>query len=359
MVESLSKRTVDRPTLDAIVEAAFGPQAAIAEARELNEGFFNAAFRLRLADGRDVVVKASPPPDVELLTYERDIMRAEAEFFRHAAGAGTGEGAGTGADTDAPLPPPIPLPQLLYAGFDRTLIDGDFIVMSAVDAVTWHSLEQTLDGTATAALRRELGGYAARLHTVTHPQGRFGYPAVEELSGSSWPEAFAAMFGAILHDAERFATELPVPIAQLKALPERHADALAAVQTPVLLHFDLWPGNVMVAGHAANPNDGAPRISGLIDGERMIWGDPLMEFIGMDVFGRADLDPDVAAGYLGAGGTIDRSPDGERRVALYHLYMQVLLLAEMTPRGYTDPGYLEFFGRECPKRILDYVDRLS
>jgi hypothetical protein len=46
-------------------------------------------------------------------------------------------------------------------------------------------------------------------------------------------------------------------------------------------------------------------------------------------------------------------------MTLYHLYMQVLLLTEMGPRGYTDPHYLEYFGRECPKRILDAATRLS
>jgi aminoglycoside phosphotransferase (APT) family kinase protein len=134
------------------------------------------------------------------------------------------------------------------------------------------------------------------------------------------------------------------------------------VHTPALVHFDLWPGNVMVTGFApdgtARP-DAAPSISGLIDGERMIWGDPLMEFVGMDVFGRADRDREIAAGYHGAGGTIDGSTDGERRLTLYHLYMQTLLLTEMGPRGYTDPGYLEFFSEQCPRRIAEAADYLT
>jgi hypothetical protein len=66
----------------------------------------------------------------------------------------------------------------------------------------------------------------------------------------------------------------------------------------------------------------------------------------------------VRAGYLAAGGTIDESEAAERRMTLYHLYMQVLLLTEMGPRGYTDPQYLEHFGRECPKRILEAVNKL-
>ncbi len=339
MFESLTKRSVDEPTLAAMVRAAFGGGVGLAAARELNEGFFNAAFRLTLTDGRDVVVKASPTPDVRLLTYERDIMRGEAEFFREAARSAA------------------PLPRVLHTGFDRTLIDGDFLIMSAVEGATWHSVEQRLDPRATRAVKRRLGDAAAHLHTVVNPAGRFGYPAVPELSGPTWPQAFAAMMDAMLDDAVRFAATLPMAAEDLRDLVARNLDALEAIGTPVLVHFDLWPGNVMVAGPEEPGQD--PAISALIDGERMIWGDPLLEFIGMDVFGRADLDEDITAGYTAAGGTIDRGGDADRRLALYYLYMHVLLLTEMGPRGYTDPQYLDHFNLECPKRILDMAGRLN
>ncbi|HZP50216.1 aminoglycoside phosphotransferase family protein [Actinocrinis sp.] len=346
--ESLSKRSVDGPTLAALISAAFGPETGIAAAKEINEGFFNAAFRVTLTDGREVVLKASPEPRIPLLTYERDIMRGEAEFFRAAADGG------------------VLVPEVLCANFEREVIDGDFIVMSAVDGVTWYSVEQRLDEGAKAELKRQLGGIAAQLHRVTHPRGRFGYPAVDELSGSTWPEAFAAMIGAVLDDADRFNAPLPLPSSQVRKAAARHADALAAIKAPALVHFDLWPGNVMITGHEAadgdatgNANAAASRISGLIDGERMIWGDPLMEFVGMAVFGRADQDEHVRAGYLAAGGAIDDGEAAERRMTLYHLYMQVLLLTEMGPRGYTDPEYLKHFGQECPKRIFEAVNKLS
>lgn len=338
MFESLTKRSVDAPTLAALIRAALGPGAGIAAAREINEGFFNAAFRVTLTDGREVILKASPDPNVPLLAYERDIMRGEAVFFEAAASSGA------------------PVPAVLCANFERRVIDGDFIVMEAAEGVTWHSVEEGLDEATRAGLKRELGGAAARLHTVTGPRGRFGYPAVARLSAATWPDAFAAMMSAILDDAERFGAPLPLPAEDLRKAAPRHADALAEVRAPALVHFDLWPGNVMITGLG----DGArPRISALIDGERMIWGDPLMEFVGMDVFGRADRDEDVRAGYLAAGGVIDGSDAAERRLTLYHLYMQVLLLTEMGPRGYTDPGYLEFFGSECPNRIAQAAARLG
>ena len=328
--ESLTKRHVDSATLDALIGHAFGPHAGIVGCRELGDGFFNTAFRLQLNDGRDVVLKVSPPPGAALLTYERDIMRAEVEFFREAAATG------------------IPQPQLLHAGLDRAVIDGDYIVLSALDGATWNSEREDLGATQNAALRRQLGGYLARLHTVRNPKGLFGYPAVPELSAPSWPEAFGAMLGALIDDAHRYGVTLPVADDRLCEALKRGADALGEVRDPVLVHFDLWPGNIMITRAEAA---GEHHITGLIDGERAIWGDPLMEFVGIDVFGRAERDPALRAGYLEAGGTIAADEAAARRLALYHLYMHLLLLIEIAPRGYTDSGHVAYVNEQCPLRI--------
>lgn len=338
MPDSLTKRRIDEGTLSALVREAFGPAARVSESAELNDGFFNTAFRVLLDDGRDVVLKISPAPGTALLTYERDIMRAEAVFFQEAGTSG------------------IPLPEVLYTGFGRTTLDGDFIVLSALDGVTWDSVSRALTDQDKAALHTELGRMVAHLHTVTNAVGRFGYPAVSELSAPSWPEAFSAMLDGLLRDAQAFDVALPLPARRLRDLARENSGSLAEITEPTLVHFDLWPGNIFVSA----PDGGTPRrITGLIDGERAIWGDPLMEFVGMDVFGRADQHPDVVAGYLGAGGRMERGESADRRLALYHLYMHLLLLIEMAPRGYTDPAYVEWIGGESPQRVLAAADRLA
>ena len=44
---------------------------------ELKEGWFNAAYNVRLADGREVILKIAPPPDAEVMAYEQNIMATE------------------------------------------------------------------------------------------------------------------------------------------------------------------------------------------------------------------------------------------------------------------------------------------
>jgi Phosphotransferase enzyme family len=45
--------------------------------------------------------------------------------------------------------------------------------------------------------------------------------------------------------------------------------ALDDVRTPVLVHFDLWDGNILL-----DRISGSVEIGGLIDAERAFWGDP-------------------------------------------------------------------------------------
>lgn len=79
---STSKRIVDIGTARRMVHAAFGPEAAIRSYRELRDGYFNAAYAIELHDGRKMVLKVAPPPDVTVLRYERGIMGTEVEVMR-------------------------------------------------------------------------------------------------------------------------------------------------------------------------------------------------------------------------------------------------------------------------------------
>ena len=49
---------------------------------ELKEGWFNVAYNVKLADGREVVLKIAPPQDVEVMSYEKNIMYTEVTAMR-------------------------------------------------------------------------------------------------------------------------------------------------------------------------------------------------------------------------------------------------------------------------------------
>ncbi|MQY10157.1 hypothetical protein SRB5_02640 [Streptomyces sp. RB5] len=305
-MQSITKPSVDRATVDALVTAAFGPGALPVRSRPITDGTYNTIVRVALADGRTAMLKVAPAPDAPQLSYERDILRTEALFFDRAAGL---DG--------------VPTPRLLSTGFERSLVPGDFVFMTEVPGRSLSALHASLAPEELAAVRRDLGGVVARLHTVRGDT--FGYP--QAASAGSWAEAFGGMAEVILADAERLGADLTRPAAEIRAAVTGALGLLEGVTVPVLVHFDLWDGNVLVEGS---------RVSGVIDGERAFWGDPYADFASLALFGDIEDDAAFLEGYRAAGGSVAFTAGNRRRIALYRVYLYLIMLTEGSVRGYTE-----------------------
>jgi aminoglycoside phosphotransferase (APT) family kinase protein len=307
-MQSLTKRRMSPDELSALLRASTGMGCRVE--RELTDGWFNSAYRIVLDDGRPAVVKLAPPADAAVLRYELGIMETEAMVYRRLASLPDGS---------------VPAPALLHAG-------ADFLVVSVLEGTGWDKAAAGLSPAGEAGLRRELGAITARLHTLAPRDGRFGYPAAASaLSADDWRTAFTAMVDALLDEADRRRSPLGVPPAGLRALVAEGGYALDEVTEPRLVHFDLWPGNIFV-DVAADGSSG--RITGLIDHERAFWGDPAAELVSLAFGGDTGPDSDLVAGYTEAGGRLDFTPAFRHRLALYRLYLALVLVVECGPRGY-------------------------
>ncbi|WNV83674.1 phosphotransferase [Umezawaea sp. Da 62-37] len=295
-MHSETKRKLTESELSSITRRATG--AGLVEHFELTDGMFNAAHRLTTDDGRVVVLKVAPPPGTPLMTYERDIMRTEAMAFRLMGEHG------------------VPVPEVLH-------VEDGLLVMSCLDGGSWASLEQRITPGARAALRRELGGIVARLHRIGGDS--FGYP--QGPGGDTWRGAFLAMAASVLADAEVFGVGLPEGLSDW--FQDRSA-VLDEVTTPVLVHFDLWPGNIFV-------DPATPEVVGIIDPERAFWGDPLADFVSLALFGDIEDEPDFLAGY----GGMDMTPSRRERVRLYRVYLYLIMIVEGAPRGFVGAEHEE------------------
>jgi len=286
---SATKQPLARGQVRSLLGEATGEER---DAAELSDGEFTVCYATD-----DVVLKVWPKAGTPLLAHEEGLVNAEVDVCRRAPEAG------------------FPAPGLVHADTSRRLLDRDWIVMTRLPGVPVPHAGDGVD------VDRELGAAIARLNGLTGEV--FGYAGRPALQGATWREALARMLGALLDDAGRF--EVPLPFA-----PEDVTEALAAaspaldeVTRPALVHFDAWSGNVLVA-------DG--RLSGVIDGERSFYGDPLAEWA-MLAFGREPSDrPELVAGY----GGLELDEAALIRLDLYRLYLFTIVLVEEAPRRY-DP----------------------
>ncbi|MEI5033922.1 aminoglycoside phosphotransferase family protein [Streptomyces sp. S1A(2023)] len=278
----------------------------------LTGGTYNTVTRVTLHDGRNWVVK-TPPPHAAALRYERDLLVNEVAFCTAAAPAG------------GPA-----VPRVVHSEPDPASPTGAYLVMTARPGRPWHEVSGVPSAGDEARLRAELGGTVGRLHTVTGPGG-FGYPA--EPFGPlapTWRAAFTAMSEGVLADAETYrADRLPYPVGHIRTVLAGAARVLDDVTRPALVHFDLWPGNLLVTG-----GPGARTIGGIIDGERMFWGDPVADFVSLALFGDIERDRDFLDGYArSTGGTVEWTDSLRTRYALYRCYLYLIMLVETVPRA--------------------------
>ncbi|MEV7806811.1 aminoglycoside phosphotransferase family protein [Microbispora sp. NPDC088329] len=306
-MDSRTKRRLPPAQLEEITRDALG--CGLTSSEELTDGFANSVWRLGLDDGRHVVLKLGPPPGLRLLTYERHLLRTEAMVYHLAQPVG------------------LPMPALLRASFDDPVVGGDYLILSALDGKPWN--RTTVSPAEESTLRFELGRLLARLHAIPGT-GAFGYQYAG-LTGRTWREAFLVMIGALLDDAVYYNTPLPATIVEIVGLVHMNAHVLDQVTTPSLVHFDVWPGNVFLNG------DG--RVQALIDHERAFWGDPLADFVTPTIFGELREDDPLLAGYRQEAGPLTLDHAARVRIALYRVYLYLIMLVEDGPRQYPEEAY--------------------
>jgi fructosamine-3-kinase len=278
--------------------------------RALTGGTYNAVYLVRRTDGAGLVVKVAPDPGNPMLRYEHKILATEAMYYRLA---GRLDG--------------IAVPEVVAVDAEA----GAYLLMSQCPGDPWHQLRLPPAGRERDDLRAEVGRQVAVLHTITGTG--FGYPsrAVAPLR-PRWRAAFGDMVDAVLADAVRFGAVLPRPVPEIGEMFAARSTVLDEVTTPVLVHFDLWDGNILVD----SDGERAPRIGGLIDAERAFWGDPLAEMVSLALFGDIERDTAFLRGYRSAGGTLTFDPAARCRLSLYTAYLYLIMLVEAEPRTFDD-----------------------
>ncbi|MCY1139032.1 aminoglycoside phosphotransferase family protein [Actinoplanes sp. Pm04-4] len=307
-MESITKNRQSLDSLRAMVARAYGddqvPSGTSSEGdwvQELGHGWFNVAYRLRLRDGYQAVLKVAPPAGVEVMTYERQAMANELTALSLLK------------QTD------VPVPVVDFADSSGELVDAGWFMMRYVDADNYGVIRSTLSACEQDKLDVAVGAATRSLNALTGPAfGPLNGPGVP-----SWRQCFLGMVADVLHDGER--RDVDLDYAGIHTLVAAHAGYLDEVTEPRFVEWDLWPSNVLI-------RDG--RIECLIDHERAFYGDPLIEagFVATQqpAFGNPTA---FVRGY----GKVTFTENERIRRRLYNLYLTTTMVIEAVYRGRTDP----------------------
>lgn len=311
MMESKTKNKKCRAQIERMAMRAFdglGLASGEAAVTELKEGWFNVAYKVRLADDREVILKIAPPPGVEIMGYEKNIMATEVAALRLVR-----------------QNPAIPVPEIYFFDQAHDLCDADYFFMAKLDGDNLEHVKASLPAATQAAIEVRIGEIIRAVNGFPGPY--FGYTGNPALRSPTWQAAFLKIVESILEDAARKNVRFEFSYDELRAALLKHAPALAEITTPCLVHWDAWNLNFFV-------KDG--QITGLIDFERALWADPLMEA----QFRQFD-DGGVTNAMRGYGKTAFTLAE-EQRNHLYTLHLALVMYTECAYRHYDTDEVFNF-----------------
>ncbi|MCA9970337.1 MAG: aminoglycoside phosphotransferase family protein [Anaerolineales bacterium] len=248
-------------------------------------GKFNVSYRVELAD-RELVLRIAPPRSAVFVFYERLMMRQEPQL--HALLL---------AETA------VPVPRVLAFDDTHRLIDRDYILMTALPGLPWTAVPHADEHRVLI----QVGHCLAQVHRLHATQYGYLGPHRPMVPQNSWVDAFAVMWGKLIADVCGVGYYSDEEADFMRRLLDHYLLYFDRPVLPSLLHMDVWHQNILL------DDDGA--VTGLVDWDRALWGDPEIEFAVLDYCGISG-----AAFWEGYGQERDTSSDARVRQLFYLLY---------------------------------------
>ncbi len=317
---SVTKNKQSKEDILHMVQKAFGDKYSLEDLKitELTEGLFNVAYEIELPE-KTVILKVAPQPSVKTMSYEKNIMQAEVEGMRLVKKHTT-----------------VPIPEIYFYDKTKSISNAEYFFMEKLYGESFFKLKsKEMPQEEQNQILYKIGQLNYQMNQIKG--SRFGYFGQPEKQGTSWKETFLDMISDVLKDGEEIEIGLGYEYDEIRSLILKAADSLDEVTQPVFVHWDLWDGNVFV-------KDG--KIVGLIDFERALWGDPLMEFYFRD---RSKAN-EFHNGY----GSDLRSL-APVRALLYDIYLYLIMIIETKYRNYDNDWQINYATKELKISVDEFT----
>jgi len=316
---NLSERTINKLVNKAIEINAFKIENNIHSVafKELKNGYFNTIYLLQLNDF-EVILKIAPLKNVDILRYEKNIMQAEAEALNIIKQKTT-----------------ISVPEVYFYENSREIESLEYFFMQKIDGECLNNISEQLTADESSKIEFKLGVINKKINEISN--SKFGYLSQPQKQSYSWGEAFFNIVTDILADGKDANVSLPYD--DIENIFKKFLYVCDDVKTPKLVHWDLWPGNVLIENN---------KVSGIIDFERALWADPLMEYYFSDILNNKYF----CEGYGISLNGLDENSKIRRK--LYNLYLYLVLKIECCYRNYTDSSQSVWAEQRIFKEINEF-----
>lgn len=312
-IKSVTKNRQTEENLIKMVKKAFGEQVNITEYKELTEGCCNVAYKMKLSNGIKTILKIAPNTNVTLMSCEKELMKTEVTAMKLA--------------TEKNL---VRVAKVYAYDDSCTICNGKYFFMEVIDGDSFYNLRDSIKEEEKALIRKQTGEALKQINSVKNK--KFGHFCLESLQYDIWFDAFYSMVAAICEDGKKANVDVGVPYNEILKKLKTEQDLFEEVKEASFLHYDSWNGNIFVKDN---------HITGIIDWERAMWADPLME----DQFRKHEVNEDFLQGY-----GINQLTDKEKRRCLwYDVYLYLIMMIEGTYRNYeTNEQYIWVKGLFLP-----------
>jgi aminoglycoside phosphotransferase (APT) family kinase protein len=220
-------------------------------------GKFNESYFIKTGD-EEFVLRIAPDGSTPILFYEKEMMKREPAV--HSAIL---------EQTDAPVP------EIIQYDFSKSIIERNWLLMKRLPG---SALSETgISGADHDKFFFKLGNIMRQVHGIKNDW--FGYP---EGSGTGpkekiWFNAFKNMWDRLLDDILSTGIYSAKEKERLSSLLEKNKNVFDSSSVPALLHMDIWSQNLLC--------DSGGNLTGIVDWDRGLWGDPEIEFSVMEYCG--------------------------------------------------------------------------
>ncbi len=300
--------TKNRQTMEQIclmAKSAF-PEKDMAACTELTEGMCNTAYLVQFTDGSQSVLKIAAQGNQGRMTNEVGLMEAEVSAMRLVQERSK-----------------IKVAQVQYYDTAKDLCSGDYFFMEVLEGQSFSSVGENYTEEARQNVHFEIGQVQKELNGITGTA--FGLLGDKDNRYDNLFSFVYQLIANVLSDAEKKQVEIGIPAEEILSRLKQDKAVFEQVTQPVLVHWDMWEGNVFVKdGH----------VTGIIDWERGMWGEALMD----DRFRRHTRNQWFLKGF----GKEDFTDAELRRIAWYDVYLYLTMMTEGFYREYEDDGVYQW-----------------